>query len=86
MAIKIEKIKQEIRNNLGNKCSVIAKQGRKKIVLKECIIDSVYSEIFVIKCLSEEKVLPKAMTFSYIDIFTKSVILFKYDSNLKIDA
>ena len=82
MATKIDRIKSEIQNRLGSKCSIIAKQGRKKIIIKECIIDAAYSEIFVVKCLSHKSIVGSTMTFSYIDVFTKAVCLFNYNEEI----
>ena len=72
----IEKIKANIKNNIGNNYDIIAKRGRKKVLLENCTIDSVYPSIFVIKTKDERSGGFNSISFSYIDILTKNVCLF----------
>lgn len=77
MSDNIEKIKLSIKKHLGTKCCVLSKQGRKKVLFDNCIIDSVYPEIFVVKHTDAKTLKSKSLAFSYTDILTKTVFLSK---------
>lgn len=69
----IKKIKNSISKNLGNNFDIVSKHGRKKLLLENCTIDSVYPSIFVIKCSDAKQT---GISFSYIDILTKNVCIY----------
>lgn len=77
MSDNIERIKLSIKKNLGTKCSVLSKQGRKKVFFENCTIDSAYPEIFVVKHIDSKTLKSKNLAFSYTDILTKTVFLTK---------
>ncbi len=77
MSKNIEKIKNLVRKNVGVNCSVLSKQGRKKLFFENCVIDSVYPEIFVIKHTDAKTKKIKNLTFSYTDILTRKIFLSK---------
>ena len=74
MKVSKEKIKEIISKNIGISCSVISKQGRKKVIFKNCIIEAAYPEVFVIKTNDNKTSKEKRLTFTYIDILIKNVI------------
>ena len=75
MAKSLDKIKEVIKNMVPCNCSVIYKQGRKKILLKECTLTEAYPEIFVVSMFDERKKRTTKLSFSYIDILTKNVCI-----------
>ncbi len=75
MSVSIDKIKNVIKSNLGVTCSVIYKQGRKKILIKSCTLEAAYPEIFVMKHYDTKARAVKSISFSYTDVFTKTVCL-----------
>lgn len=72
----IEKIKQYIKTCVGNNYDIVAKRGRKKILLENCTVDSAYPSIFVVKTKDERTGGFSIISFSYIDILTKNVCIF----------
>jgi len=71
MAKSIEKIKEIIKNSAPCDCSVLYKQGRKRILAEKCVLAETYPEIFVVSCNDDNKNI--RLTFSYIDVLTKNV-------------
>lgn len=77
MSSKTEKIKNTLTENLGKKCHVLYKQGRKKIVINNCRICAAYPSIFVISYTDSKTNKTINISFSYNDILTKTVCLSK---------
>jgi len=77
VSASLDKIKNVIKSNLGVTCSVIYKQGRKKILVESCTLDAAYPEIFVMKHYDDKVHRIKSLSFSYTDILTKTVCLSK---------
>ena len=72
----IEKIKKHIEDCVGDNFDIIAKHGRKKILIENCTVDFAYPSIFTIKTKDEKSGNFKLVSFSYIDILTKNVCIF----------
>lgn len=77
MSQKTEKIKFALKDSLGQRCSVLYKQGRKKIMLKDCTVEAAYPEIFVISYYDIKAKKNTKLSFSYTDILTKTVCISK---------
>ena len=75
-ANSIEKIKHYIQNSVGKNYDIIAKKGRKKILLENCTVDSAYPSIFIVKTKNQRTGEFNSLSFSYIDILTKNVCIF----------
>lgn len=73
MSEKIDKIKRIIQKSVGTPCSITARSGRKNLFFENCVIESAYPEIFVVRLLSVKKKQAKSMTFSYTDLLIKKV-------------
>lgn len=65
----IEKIKENLTENLGNKVRVTFNVGRNKIEEFDAIIKETYRFIFIVETETENK------SFSYSDVLTKTVEL-----------
>ena len=65
----IDKIRQDISDNIGNKVRVKFNAGRNKIEEYEAIIKELYKFIFIIETETERK------SFTYSDVLTKTVEL-----------
>lgn len=72
----IEKIKAQINKSIGQSFDIVAKRGRKKVILENCTLDSVYPSIFVVKHSCKKTGTPSSISFSYTDILTKNVCFF----------
>ena len=71
----ISLIKEEVKNNVGNKVTLTAKKSRKKVIIKQGVIESVYPSIFVVKLDLEDDQIPsdRRVSYNYIDILTKNI-------------
>jgi len=65
----IEKIKENINENLGNKVRVVFNSGRNKIEEFDAVIQESYNFIFIVKTGNENK------SFTYSDVLTRTVEL-----------
>lgn len=65
----IEKIKENINENLGNKVRIVFNTGRNKIEEFDAIIKESYNFIFVVETKNENK------SFTYSDVLTQTVEL-----------
>lgn len=65
----IEKIKENLNENLGNKVRITFNVGRNKIEEFEAILKETYRFIFVVETETENK------SFTYSDVLTKTVEL-----------
>jgi uncharacterized protein Veg len=68
----IASIKNDIERHVGEKVTLKANGGRKKILVNDGIIESVYSSIFVIRLKNDTQ---RTVTYSYSDVLTKTVQL-----------
>lgn len=78
-------IKDNIDSYVGERVVLRANKGRKKISVKEGIIEKTYPSIFVVRIdgdVSED--LGRTVSYSYSDILTKSIELFVCKDNIKI--
>ena len=75
---ELNRIKNTIQKNLGIRCCVMSKQGRKKKMFENCILESAYPEIFILKHYDTKNKKEKKLSFSYTDLLTKTVLLQKY--------
>ncbi len=70
-----EKIKTAVKNAMDSKCSLLYKQGRKRIILTDCTIVAAYPEIFVVSHYDTKLNKKCTMSFSYIDLLTRNVCI-----------
>ena len=66
-------IKRDIENHIGDKVTLKANGGRKKILVNDGVIESVYPSIFVVRLESDNA---RTVTYSYSDVLTKTVLLY----------
>lgn len=70
-----EKIKNAVAKAIDCKCSLLYKQGRKRVILTDCTISAVYPEIFVITHFDTKLKKICTLSFSYIDLITQNVCI-----------
>jgi uncharacterized protein Veg len=68
----IASIKNDIERHVGQKVTLKANGGRKKILVNDGIIESAYPSIFVIRLKDDTQ---RTVTYSYSDVLTKTVQL-----------
>lgn len=69
----IATIKRDIEGHLGDKVTLKANGGRKKILVNNGVIESVYPSIFVVRLESDNE---RTVTYSYSDVLTNTVQLY----------
>ena len=69
----IAAIKRNIENHIGEKVTLKANGGRKKILINNGVIESAHLSIFVVRLENDT---PRTVTYSYSDVLTKTVQLY----------
>lgn len=67
----LDAIKENIDRHVGQRIILRANSGRKKVVVKEGILEQTYPDIFVVKLGQEGKA--RRVSYSYSDILTRVV-------------
>ena len=63
-------IRRDIENHVGEKVTLKANGGRRKVLVNKGIIEKTYSNIFVIRLDQDTQ---RTVTYSYSDVLTKTV-------------
>ena len=63
-------IKKDIETHIGEKVTLKANGGRRKVYVNEGVLESVYPSIFVIRLDNDTQ---RTVTYSYSDVLTKTV-------------
>lgn len=69
----IATIKRSIEDHVGEKVTLKANGGRKKILVNNGVIESAHPSIFVVRLESDNQ---RTITYSYSDVLTKTVQLY----------
>ncbi len=81
----LTELRRNVESCIGQKVILKANKGRKKVLIKEGVLEEVYPNIFVIRIdsglNSERKV-----SYSYSDILTETVEITLCDTERKIQA
>ncbi len=78
-------IRSNVDSYVGERVVLKANKGRKKISIKEGIIEKTYPSIFVIRIDAEvPEDFGRTVSYSYSDILTKSIELFACKDNINI--
>lgn len=65
-------IKKDIEGHVGEKVTLKANGGRKKIVINNGVLEKTYDSIFIIRLDSSSQ---RTVSYSYSDVLTKTVQL-----------
>lgn len=68
----VSSIKKTLESHLGEKVMLKANGGRKRVLVNEGVLESVYSSIFVIRLQKDAQ---RTVTYSYSDVLTNTVQL-----------
>lgn len=80
-------IKSNIDSYVGERVVLKANKGRKRISIKEGVIERTYPSIFVVRIDGEvAEDAGRTVTYSYSDILTKSIELFICKNNVRIEC
>ena len=69
----IAAIKRDIEDHIGDKVTLKANGGRKKILVNNGVIESAHPSIFVVRL---ENDIQRTVTYSYSDVLTKTCLLY----------
>lgn len=73
---ELDKIKTDLRDNIGSKIRFASKKGRKKRMVRDGVIESAYANVFVIRVDSlDEENAERRVSYTYADILTRNVEL-----------
>ncbi|GIW48718.1 MAG: hypothetical protein JG776_1682 [Caloramator sp.] len=68
----LDAIKKNIDEHVGEKVLLKANNGRKKVLVKEGILEQTYPNIFVVRVEASDNT-SRVISYSYSDILTKNV-------------
>ena len=70
-------VKKSLQQNIGRTVKLTSKRGRKKVVVRKGVIESIYPCIFTVKLdnIIDENGEKRRVSYSYADVLTKNVEL-----------
>ncbi len=74
---ELDKIKSDLKDNIGSKIKFASKRGRKKRTIRNGVIEGTYANVFVIKVdpVYDEENAERRVAYTYADILTRNVEL-----------
>lgn len=78
----LDKIRANVENYIGRKVKLRANKGRKKIVERDGIIESVYPSVFIVKINGGYNT-SRRVSYSYSDILTETVQITVMDREIE---
>jgi uncharacterized protein Veg len=80
----LDSIKKDLDCFVGQRVTLKANRGRRKILQREGILEKTYPNIFVIKVDGDHN--PRRISYSYADILTETVEIKIKEKNAKIGS
>lgn len=80
----LDSIKKDLDSFVGQRVTLKANRGRRKILQREGILEKTYPNIFVIKVDGDHN--PRRISYSYADILTETVEIKVKEKNAKIGS
>lgn len=71
----ISQVRKQVDEYIGSKVLIKANKGRKRVVIKEGVLQNTYPSIFVVKVQNEQQDTYRTISYSYTDILTNNVEL-----------
>ncbi len=68
-------VRQQVNAHVGSKVRIRANKGRKRVVVKEGVLENTYPSIFVVKVHNEQQGSYRSVSYSYTDLLTHNVEL-----------
>jgi len=75
---EISLVRKQVDKYIGSKVLIKANKGRKRVVIKEGVLQSTYPSIFIVKVQNEHQDSYRTVSYSYTDIITNNVELSLY--------
>lgn len=70
---QMDLIKKELSHHIGKRVILKANKGRKRIVTKRGVLESVYPSLFVVNITNEEAEGNRTISYTYSDVLTSTV-------------
>lgn len=80
----LDAIKKDLDSFVGQRVTLKANRGRRKIMQREGVLEKTYPNIFVIRVDGEHN--PRRISYSYADILTETVEIKIKEKNAKIGS
>lgn len=80
----LDEIKKDLDSFVGQRVTLKANRGRRKIMQREGVLENTYPNIFVIKVEGEHN--PRRISYSYADVLTETVEIKIKEKNTKIGS
>jgi len=71
----ISTVRKEVKAHIGCRVRIKANKGRKRVIIKEGVLENTYPSIFVVKVQNEQQDSFRSMSYSYTDLLTRNVEL-----------
>lgn len=68
-------VRQQVNAHVGSRVRIRANKGRKRVVVKEGVLENTYPSIFVVKVHNEQLDSYRSVSYSYTDLLTHNVEL-----------
>lgn len=68
----IDRIRKDVEHCIGKNIIIRANKGRKRIVKKKGVIESVYPNLFVVRIEGDQEV-NRTVSYTYSDVLTRTV-------------
>ncbi len=81
----ITEIRRNVENCIGQEVVLKTNVGRKKVFVKEGVIEAVYPSVFIVK-IDNGLVSERKVSYSYSDILTETVEMTLSESETRIQA
>lgn len=78
-------IKKELSHHIGKRVILKADKGRKRIVTKKGILESVYPSLFVVNISNEEASGRRTVSYTYSDVLTSTVQITILDDDASLE-
>lgn len=75
-------VREQVDKFIGSKVLIKANKGRKRVVVREGVLQSTYPSIFIVKVQNEYQDTFRTVSYSYTDIITNNVELCLYSEKL----
>lgn len=80
----LDEIKRDLDSFVGQRVTLKANRGRRKILQREGILEKTYPNIFIVKVDGDHT--PRRISYSYADILTETVEIKIKEKNAKIGS
>lgn len=74
------KIRKDIEEHIGSNVRLKANKGRKRIVIREGVLEAAYPNLFVVK-INNEFDSSRKVSYTYTDVLTKTVEVTVFSQN-----